>query len=215
MDVVVNATTTPNTEVNVMADSPRGDRDRTIVVGAHLDGVEAGPGIHDNGSGRSGILEIAEEIAELRRERPNNRLRFAFWGAEEAGLVDSTAYVAEQRQNGGIADIEANLNFDMIGSPNFVRFVYDGTCRTAHRRPAERLRARRRSRRCSCGTSPGRVWRPTRPRSTVARTTVRSSRTGVRPVVCSPAPSSSRRSATSSLRRLRGHAVRSQLSRGR
>ena len=32
----------------------------------------------------------------------------------------------EQVANGGIKDIEANLNFDMVGSPNFVRFVYDG-----------------------------------------------------------------------------------------
>jgi Zn-dependent M28 family amino/carboxypeptidase len=123
---LLDTTTTPNTEINVIADSPRGDRDRTIVVGAHLDSVAEGPGINDNGSGSSGILEIAEEIAELRNDRPRNRLRFAFWGAEEAGLVGSTAYVAEQVQNGGIEDIEANLNFDMIGSPNFVRFVYDG-----------------------------------------------------------------------------------------
>jgi Zn-dependent M28 family amino/carboxypeptidase len=125
VNMVVDATTTPNTEVNVIADSPRGDRDRTIVVGAHLDGVADGPGINDNGSGSSGILEIAEQVAKL-KERPDNRLRFAFWGAEESGLVGSTAYVAEQVQNGGIEDIEANLNFDMIGSPNFVRFVYDG-----------------------------------------------------------------------------------------
>ena len=53
-------------------------------------------------------------------------MRFAFWGAEEAGLVGSTAYVAEQVANGGVDQIEANLNFDMVGSPNFVRFVYDG-----------------------------------------------------------------------------------------
>ncbi|MGH2745433.1 MAG: M20/M25/M40 family metallo-hydrolase [Thermoleophilaceae bacterium] len=125
LNVVVDATTTPNTEVNVIADSPRGQGGRTIVVGAHLDGVAAGPGINDNGSGSAGILEIAEQVAQL-DERPRNRLRFAFWGAEEAGLVGSTAYVNEQAQTGGIKDIEANLNFDMIGSPNFVRFVYDG-----------------------------------------------------------------------------------------
>jgi Zn-dependent M28 family amino/carboxypeptidase len=123
--VAVDATTTPNTEYNVIADSRAGDRDRTIVVGAHLDSVEEGPGINDNGSGTSTILEIAEQVAKLRHD-PRNRLRFAFWGAEEAGLVGSTAYVADQVASGGIADIEANLNFDMVGSPNFVRFVYDG-----------------------------------------------------------------------------------------
>jgi Zn-dependent M28 family amino/carboxypeptidase len=121
----VDATITPNTELNVIADSRRGDPDRTIVIGAHLDSVPEGPGINDNGSGSSAILEIAEQISRL-RDDPRNRLRFAFWGAEEAGLVGSTEYVAEQVDNGGIEDIEANLNFDMVGSPNFARFVYDG-----------------------------------------------------------------------------------------
>ena len=137
--VVVDATTTPNTEVNVIADSRAGDRNRTIVVGAHLDSVEAGPGINDNGSGTSTILEIAEQVAKLEQD-PRNRLRFAFWGAEEAGLVGSTAYVADQVANGGIDEIEANLNFDMVGSPNFVRFVYDGDVSDTRRR---RRRARR------------------------------------------------------------------------
>ena len=122
--VAVNATTTPVTQANVIADSPRGDADRTIVVGAHLDSVQAGPGINDNGSGSSTILEIAEEIAEL-PANPRNRLRFAFWGAEEAGLIGSTEYVAGLTP-AGLRDIAMNLNFDMVGSPNFVRFVYDG-----------------------------------------------------------------------------------------
>ncbi len=122
--IVVDATTTPNTEVNVIADTG-GDPDRTIVVGAHLDSVEAGPGINDNGSGSSTILEIAEEMADLNKD-PRNRVRFAFWGAEEAGLVGSTAYVQELVDTGEIDEIEANLNFDMVGSPNFARFVYDG-----------------------------------------------------------------------------------------
>jgi Zn-dependent M28 family amino/carboxypeptidase len=121
----VDATTTPNQEINVIADSRKGKKGRTIVSGAHLDSVPEGPGINDNGSGTAGTLEVAEQIARLKGE-PRNRVRFAFWGAEEAGLVGSTAYVAEQAESGGIDQIEANLNFDMIGSPNFVRFVYDG-----------------------------------------------------------------------------------------
>jgi Zn-dependent M28 family amino/carboxypeptidase len=123
--VVVDATTTPLTQYNVIADSKKGNANRTIVVGAHLDSVEAGPGINDNGSGSSALIEIAEQVSKL-GVAPQNRLRFAFWGAEEAGLVGSTAYVNEQVASGGIEDIEANLNFDMVGSPNFVRFVYDG-----------------------------------------------------------------------------------------
>jgi Zn-dependent M28 family amino/carboxypeptidase len=123
--VLVDATTTPNTEDNVIARSPGGDRTRRIIAGAHLDSVAAGPGINDNGSGTAGILEIAEEIAEL-GEAPRNQVQFSFWGAEEAGLVGSTAYVADMVESGEIDTFEANLNFDMIGSPNFVRFVYDG-----------------------------------------------------------------------------------------
>ena len=57
--------------------------------------------------------------------KPINHVRFAFWGAEEEGLHGSTYYVNQltARQQ---KDIAVNLNFDMIGSPNFVRFVYDG-----------------------------------------------------------------------------------------
>ena len=65
LHIVVDATTTPNKEYNVIADSRKGNKDRTIVVGAHLDSVEEGPGINDNGSGTSAILEIAEQIAQL------------------------------------------------------------------------------------------------------------------------------------------------------
>jgi Zn-dependent M28 family amino/carboxypeptidase len=109
---------------NVIAETPTGDPAHTIVIGAHLDSVSAGPGINDNGSGSGTILEVAETFAAQGRTA-HNRLRFMWYGAEEAGLVGSTLYVegltAEQ-----LAEIELMLNFDMIGSPNFVRFVYDG-----------------------------------------------------------------------------------------
>jgi hypothetical protein len=121
----VQTTTEEVPQYNLIADTKTGDPERTIVVGAHLDSVEEGPGINDNGSGTGSDLEIAEEIAEL-KQKPRNRIRFAFWGAEEAGLVGSTAYVADLIESGEIDDIEANLNFDMLASPNFVRFVYDG-----------------------------------------------------------------------------------------
>ncbi len=110
--------------VNVIADSPTGRDDRVVVVGAHLDSVIEGPGINDNGSGTATILEIAEQLAALRTE-PRNTLRFALWGAEERGLLGSEHYVAtlplDQR-----SQIAVNLNFDMLGSPNFVGFVFDG-----------------------------------------------------------------------------------------
>jgi Zn-dependent M28 family amino/carboxypeptidase len=123
--IAVDATTTPNTEYNLIADTPSGYKGRTIVVGAHLDSVAEGPGINDNGSGTATDLAIAEAIAKL-DQKPRNRIRFAWWGAEEAGLVGSTAYVQQLVASGDISQVEANLNFDMLGSPNFVRLVYDG-----------------------------------------------------------------------------------------
>jgi Zn-dependent M28 family amino/carboxypeptidase len=109
---------------NVIADTPAGREDRTIVVGAHLDSVPEGPGINDNGSGTATILETALQMSKLGIE-PENRVSFAFWGAEEFGLLGSEHYV-ESLSEDELDQIALNLNFDMLGSPNFVRFVYDG-----------------------------------------------------------------------------------------
>jgi Zn-dependent M28 family amino/carboxypeptidase len=84
--------------------------------------VLAGPGINDNGSGSATILEIALQMAHFNHA---NRVRFAWWGAEELGLIGSTRYV-QSLSNAQKDAIALNLNFDMVGSPNFVRFVYDG-----------------------------------------------------------------------------------------
>ena len=118
-EVNANAQTT-----NIIADSKGGDADKVLVVGAHLDSVVPGPGINDNGSGSSTILEIAEEMAEL-KIKPRQKVRFAFWGAEEFNLLGSEHYV-NTLSDAKLAKIFANLNFDMLGSPNYVRFVYDG-----------------------------------------------------------------------------------------
>ena len=109
---------------NVIATGTTGDEDNIVMSGAHLDSVGEGPGINDNGSGSAGILETAIRISKLGIE-PENRLRFAWWGAEESGLVGSNQYVA-QLDEYEAADIALYLNFDMIGSPNFGRFIYDG-----------------------------------------------------------------------------------------
>jgi Zn-dependent M28 family amino/carboxypeptidase len=163
--IAVDATTIPRVQENVIADSPWGNPNRTVLVGGHLDSVPEGPGINDNGSGTMSILEIAVQMSELheravarldrakerkrdakasgdeeridkakdKQRRARNKMsafrrqsvRFAFWGAEEFGLIGSTQYVAEltgaEREQ-----ILLNLNFDMLASPNFARYVYDG-----------------------------------------------------------------------------------------
>lgn len=110
------------TTYNVFAETKTGRDDSVVMVGAHLDSVNAGPGINDNGSGSAVLLEIAEQMS---RVKPRNKVRFAWWGAEESGLVGSTYYVDNLTQE-EIDDIALYLNFDMVGSPNPVFFIYDG-----------------------------------------------------------------------------------------
>ena len=109
------------TDVNVIAELPGRRTDNVVMAGAHLDSVQAGPGINDNGSGSAAILETALMMAN---HKPENTVRFAWWGAEEEGLIGSTAYV------NGLSEAERDriamyLNYDMVGSPNYIFMVYD------------------------------------------------------------------------------------------
>jgi len=113
--------TETRTDVNVIAELPGKNTDNVVMAGAHLDSVTAGPGINDNGSGSAALLETALMMAKV---KPENTLRFAWWGAEELGLIGSTAYVE------GLSEAERDrialyLNYDMVGSPNYIFMVYD------------------------------------------------------------------------------------------
>jgi Zn-dependent M28 family amino/carboxypeptidase len=108
---------------NVIAETRVGDPLNVVMAGGHLDSVIDGPGINDNGSGVATLLEIAEELAET---QPRNRVRFAFWAGEEYGLLGSRHYV-DGLAPLEIDDIAVYLNFDMLGSPNHVSFVYDNS----------------------------------------------------------------------------------------
>lgn len=111
------------TTYNLIADWPGGDPDHVVMTGAHLDSVEDGPGINDNGTGSAGILENALAFADS-GVTPKNHIRFGFWGAEELGLVGSKHYMSTL-STAEKDKIELYLNFDMIGSPNPGYFVYD------------------------------------------------------------------------------------------
>ncbi|GAA1724985.1 M28 family metallopeptidase [Isoptericola hypogeus] len=121
----LQATTTDAESFNVLAETRRGDDENVVMLGAHLDGVDEGPGINDNGTGSAAILETAVQLAK--DKRINNQVRFAWWGAEELSLVGSNHYVADLVENDPeeLEKIAAYLNFDMIGSPNYTIGVYD------------------------------------------------------------------------------------------
>ena len=110
------------TTYNVFAETKNGDPNNVIMAGAHLDSVNAGPGINDNGSGSAALIEVAKQMAKV---QPRNMVRFAWWGAEESGLVGSNFYMDNLTQ-AERDRITLYLNFDMIGSPNHVFFIYDG-----------------------------------------------------------------------------------------
>jgi Zn-dependent M28 family amino/carboxypeptidase len=111
---------------NVITQTRGGDADNVVMLGAHLDGVQDGPGINDNGTGSSALLQIAKKLKKF-ESHLDNTIRFAWWGAEESGLLGSTYYVNDLVANdpAGLDAIATYLNFDMIGSPNYIIGVYD------------------------------------------------------------------------------------------
>ena len=109
------------TDVNVIAELPGNNDDNVVMAGAHLDSVIEGPGINDNGSGSAALLETALMMAKL---KPENTLRFGWWAAEELGLLGSTDYV----EGLSVAErdrIALYMNYDMVGSPNYIQMAYD------------------------------------------------------------------------------------------
>ncbi len=116
----VNVSTEERTATNVIGSSAGTDDGPTLMLGAHLDSVIDGPGINDNGSGSAALLETAIQMAKV---KPANTVRFAWWGAEESGLLGSEHELSENTP-AKFQKIALYLNFDMVGSPNAGRWVY-------------------------------------------------------------------------------------------
>jgi Zn-dependent M28 family amino/carboxypeptidase len=121
VDGFINAGVTTN---NIIAETPGGRADRVVVVGGHLDSVYSGPGINDDGSGVSTMLETAEQMQAL-GITPVNKVRFIFFSGEEQGLLGSDYYVSQLTKK-EVQKIQVMLDFDMLASPNFARLIYDG-----------------------------------------------------------------------------------------
>jgi len=134
------------TSFNILAETNTGNSESIVCVGGHLDSVDAGPGINDDGSGSATVLQIALEMHKAEKKQPLvNKVRFAWWGAEERGLVGSTAYVNDiggkntkknishvdaikiAHSESSLGKIAMYLNFDMIGSPNFFYGIFNGS----------------------------------------------------------------------------------------
>jgi aminopeptidase S len=108
---------------NVIAQTRTGDAERVVMIGAHLDSVEDGPGIVDNGSGVATLLEIATQLGP--DPSLQNTVRFAFFGDEESGAQGSTGYL-EALSDDDRKKIKLYLNVDMVASPNGGYFAQGG-----------------------------------------------------------------------------------------
>jgi len=110
----------------VIAETKGGDKNNVLVVGAHLDSVPAGPGINDDGSGTAMLLAQAEAMAKNKHGKNlRQKIRFGWWGAEEEGLIGSS-YYASHLSDAEVKKIDGMLDYDMLASQNYVRFLYDG-----------------------------------------------------------------------------------------
>jgi aminopeptidase S len=110
-------------ERNVIAQTSTGDPGNVVMIGAHLDSVEDGPGIVDDGSGVATLLEIATQLSA--DPSVQNAVRFAFFGGEENGAEGSNGYV-QGLSNENRKKIKLYLNVDMVASPNGGYFVQGG-----------------------------------------------------------------------------------------
>lgn len=111
------------TSRNVIAQTKTGDTKNVVFVGAHLDSVQSGAGINDNGTGVATVLETALQLGG--EPGTANAVRFAFWGAEEVSMDGSKKYLSSLSKE-QLDDIALYLNFDMLGSPNAGYFTDDG-----------------------------------------------------------------------------------------
>ncbi|KAF2021610.1 leupeptin-inactivating enzyme 1 precursor [Aaosphaeria arxii CBS 175.79] len=108
---------------NVITETKGGDPNNVVILGAHLDSVQAGAGINDDGSGTSLILEIKTALEKF---RVKNKVRFIWWGAEENGLLGSKFYTNNLNVTAANS-ILAYLNFDMVSRGYFGVFDGDGS----------------------------------------------------------------------------------------
>ncbi len=94
--------------------------DRWVVLGTHHDAWTFGG--MDPGSGLSAVFEVARGLAALKKSgwMPERSIMFAFWDAEEFGLVGSTEY-AEARQKELREKAVVYINTDL-----FMRGRFDG-----------------------------------------------------------------------------------------
>ncbi len=108
------------TDYNLIAESPYGDPNHTVIIEGHLDAI-FGAGMLDNASGSTTIMEIALKLAKT---PTTNRLRYIWFGGEELGLLGS-AYYTQHLSSSELAILAFDLDADVTATPNYDYLVAD------------------------------------------------------------------------------------------
>ncbi|KAL4911061.1 hypothetical protein BDW74DRAFT_142358 [Aspergillus multicolor] len=119
----IDATVDTINTTNIIAQTKGGDPNNCVMLGGHSDSVAEGPGINDDGSGTLTLLEVATQLSKY---DVNNCVRFAWWAAEEEGLLGSDYYVSVLSEEENLK-IRLFMDYDMLASPNFAYQVYNAT----------------------------------------------------------------------------------------
>jgi Zn-dependent M28 family amino/carboxypeptidase len=117
-------------QVNVVADPPNAKTSPApFLITAHYDSVsprgEPATGADDNGSGITVMLDQAHRLAQQGFPHP---VSFVGFGAEEPGLLGSTAFASRLKANK--ADLRAVVNLDSVGIPNEGQYFINGDSRS-------------------------------------------------------------------------------------
>ena len=96
--------------------------EQVVLVGAHLDSWDLGPGATDDGSGVAAVLAAARAIHNS-GVRPPRTIRFVLFIGEEQGLLGSEAYVEQHRAE--LANLVCVLVMDW-GAGRITRFPLAG-----------------------------------------------------------------------------------------
>ncbi len=120
--LIVDSITRDATSTNIISlyKSNNNTEDKCVVVGAHYDGVDT-PAANDNASGIAVILEIATALSDQNVHLPFD-VKFIAFGAEEIGLLGSTAYInsLSRKENQSVI---AMINYDMVGVGEYFEFL--------------------------------------------------------------------------------------------
>lgn len=100
---------------NILVKIP-GQQNASIIVGAHYDSTKIGPGLNDDASGVSLLLELMHQLSTA-KFKPQQTIYLAFWDAGETDRAGSQAYVSQLTPE-ELKNIQAYINVDMVGTKN-------------------------------------------------------------------------------------------------